>query len=95
MSSDREFDRINDVGVGALAEQEDLFSRRTGVVRVVEVAFLGSDKDVTARKAQEPIAAATFSEVEGHGSLSIGPGPGGDAEAEGRSEGANDIDEWV
>jgi hypothetical protein len=32
---------------------------------------------------EEPIAAATFSEVEGHGSLSVGPGPGGDAEAEG------------
>jgi len=72
------------------------FSRRTGVVRVVEVAFPGSDEDVTARKAQEPIAAATFSEVDGHGSLSVGPGSGsGDAEAEGRSEGTNDVDEWV
>ena len=68
MSSDREFDRIGDVGVGSLAEQEDVFSRRTGTVRVVEVAFLGSDEDVTARKAQEPITAAAFSEVEGHGS---------------------------
>jgi hypothetical protein len=65
------------------------------VVRVVEVAFLGSDEDVTARKAQKPVAAATFSKVEGHGSLSVGPGPGRDAEAEGRSEGTNDVDEWV
>ena len=65
------------------------------MIRVVEVAFLGSDEDMTARKAQEPIAAATFSEVDGHGSLSVGPGPGGDEEAEGRSEGTNDIDEWV
>lgn len=62
---------------------------------MVRVAFLGSDEDVTARKSQEPIAAATFSEVEGHGSLSVGPGPGGDAEAKGRSEGTNDVDEWV
>jgi hypothetical protein len=37
---------------------------------------------VTARKAQEPIAAATFSEIEGHGSLGVGPGPGGDGEVE-------------
>jgi len=67
------------------------------VIRVVEVACLGlrSNEDMTARKAQEPIAAATFSEVEGHGSLRVGPGPGGDAEAEGRSEGTNDVDEWV
>jgi hypothetical protein len=50
---------------------------------------------VTARKTQEPIAAATFSKVEGHCSLSVGPGPGGDAEAEGRGEGTNDVDEWV
>ena len=65
------------------------------MVRIVEVAFLGSDEDVTARKAQEPIAAATFSEVEGHSSLSVGPGPGGDAEAEGRSKGTNDVNKWV
>jgi hypothetical protein len=50
---------------------------------------------VTTRKAQEPITAATFSKVEGHGSLSVRPGPGGDAEAEGRSEGTNDVDKWV
>jgi hypothetical protein len=50
---------------------------------------------VTARKAQEPIAAATFGEVEGHRPLSVGPGLGRDAEAEGRSEGTNDVDEWV
>jgi hypothetical protein len=87
VSSDREFDRIDDVGVGALTEQEDVFSRRGGVVRVVEVAFLGSDGNVTARKAPKPIAVATFSEVEGHGSLSVGPSPSRDAEAEGRSEG--------
>jgi hypothetical protein len=50
---------------------------------------------VTARKAQEPIAATTFGEVEGHCPLSAGPGPGRDAEAEGRSEGTNNLDEWV
>ena len=65
------------------------------MVRVVKVAFLGSDEDVTARKAQELIAAATFSEVEGHRSLNVWPGPGGDAEAEGRSEGTNDVNDWV
>ena len=65
------------------------------MVRVVEVAALGSDEDVTTRKAQESIAAATFSEVEGHGSLRVGPGPGRDAEAKGRREWTNDVDEWV
>jgi hypothetical protein len=50
---------------------------------------------VTARKAQELIAAATFSEVQGHRPLSVGPGLGRDGEAEGRGEGTNDVDEWV
>ena len=92
MSSDRKFDQIDAVGVGSLAEQEDVFSKGIGAVRVAKVAFLGSDEDVTAQKTQESIAAATFSEVEGHGSLCIGPGSGRDAEAEDRSEGTN---EWV
>jgi hypothetical protein len=91
VSSNCKFDLIDDVGIGSLAKQEDIFSRHTGVVKVVEIAFLGSDEDVTAQKAQEPIAAATFSKVEGHGSLSIGAGPGGDAEAKGRSEGTNNV----
>jgi hypothetical protein len=50
---------------------------------------------VTARKTQEPIAATTIGEVEGHCSLSAGPGLGRDAEAEGRSEGTNNLEEWV
>jgi hypothetical protein len=74
-------------------------SRRTSledlVVNVVDVGFLGSDEDVTARKAQEPISAATFGEVEGHRPLSVEPGFGRDTEAEGRSEGTNGVDEWV
>ena len=95
MSSDPEFDRISEVGEGSLAEQEDVSGGRTGVVNVVEVRFLRPDEDVTARKAQEVVAAATFCEVEGHRPLSVGPGPGRDAEAEGRSEGTNDVNEWV
>ena len=95
VSSNRDFDRIDEVGVGSLAKQEDVFGRRTGVVKVVKVAFLRSDEDVTARKAQEPIAVVTFSEVKSHSPLSVGPGPGGDAEAEGRSKGTNEVDEWV
>ena len=66
-----------------------------GVANVVDVGFLGSDEDVTARKAQEPVAAATFGKVEGHRPLGVGPGLGRDAEAEGRSEGTNDVNEWV
>jgi hypothetical protein len=50
---------------------------------------------VTAREAQEIIAATTLDEVEGHRFLSAGSGLGGDAEAEGRSEGTNDVNEWV
>ncbi len=48
------------------------------MVNVVDVGILGSNEDVTARKAQEPIAAATFGEVEGHRPLSVGPGHGRD-----------------
>ena len=48
-----------------------------------------------AQKAQEPIAAATFGEVEGHPNLSVRLGLGRNAEAEGRSEGTNDVDKWV
>jgi hypothetical protein len=95
MSSDPEFDRIDEIAESSLAEQEDVFRRPTGVVNVVDVGFLGSDEDVTARKTQESIAAATFGEVKGHRPLSVGPGLGRDAEAEGRSEGTNDVDEWV
>ena len=64
-------------------------------MNVVDVSYTGSDEDVTARKTQEPIAATTFGEVEGHRPLSVGPGLSGDAEAEGRSEGTNDVDKWV
>jgi hypothetical protein len=53
VSSDPEFDRIDELGESSLAEQEDVFTRATGVVNVVNVGFLGSDEDVTARKAQE------------------------------------------
>jgi len=95
VSSDPEFDRIDEVGETSPARQEHVFSRPTGVANVVDVGFPGSDEDVTARKAQEPIAAATFGEVEGHRPLSAAPGLSRDAEAEGRSEGANDVDEWV
>jgi hypothetical protein len=50
---------------------------------------------VTARKAQEPIAVTTFGKVEGHRPLSVGHGLSRDVEAEGRSEGTNDVEEWV
>ena len=69
--------------------------RLTAVANVVDIGFLGSDEDMTARKAQEPITVATFGEVEGHRALSIGPGLGRDSEAESRSEGTNDVDKWV
>ena len=68
------------------------------MVNVVSVGLLGSDEDMTARKArkaQEVIAAATLGEIEGHRPLSVRPGFGRDAEAEGGSEGTNDVDEWV
>ncbi len=65
------------------------------MVNVVDVGFLGSDENVAAGKAKEPIAAATFGEVEGHRPLSFMPGLGKDAEAKGRSDGTNDVDEWV
>ncbi len=93
MSSDPELDRIDEIGERSPAKQEDVFRRPTGVANVVDVGFLGSDEDVTVRKAQEPIAAATFGEVEGHRPLSVGPGLGRDAQAKGRSEGTNDVDE--
>jgi hypothetical protein len=51
-----EFDLMNEVGEGSLAEQEDVSTRPIGVVNIVDVGFLGSDEDVTARKAQEAIA---------------------------------------
>ena len=95
MSSDPEFNRIDKVGETSPAEQEHVFNGPTGVANVVDVGFPGSDEDVTARMAPEPIAVATFGEVEGHRPLSVGPGLGRDAEAEGRSEGANDVDEWL
>jgi hypothetical protein len=95
VSSNPDFDRIDEVGESSPAKEEDVSRRPTGVANVVYVACIGSDEDVTARKAQEPIPAATFGEVEAHRSLSVGPGLGRDAEAEGRSEGTNDVDEWV
>ena len=95
VSSDPEFDRIDKVDESFPAEQEDVSRRPTGVANVVGVGFLGSEEDVTARKAQEPIAAATFGEVEGHHPLTVRPGLGRDAEAESRSERTNDVDEWV
>ena len=96
MSSDPELDQIDKVGEGSLAKQEDVLSRPTGMVNVVNVdGFLGSNEDMTAPKAQEFIAAATLGEVEGHCSLSIRPGLGRDGEAEGGSEGTNNINKWV
>ena len=95
VSSDPDFDRIDEVGEGSLAEQENVSGRRTRAANIVDVSFLRSDEDVTARKAQEVVAAATFCEVEGHRPLSVGPGLGRDAEAEGGSEGTNDVDKWV
>lgn len=79
-------------GIASLIEStmsvEALFpSRRTslagalGWVRVVEVALLRSDEDVTARKARKPISAPTFSEVEDHSPQM-------------RSEGAKDVDRF-
>ena len=41
------------------------------------------------------MAHTTFSEVEGHSPLSVGPSLGRDVEPEGRSERANDVDEWI
>ncbi len=57
------------------------------VVDVVQVVFLRPNKDVTARKAQEPIAVATFREVEGHRPLRAWPGFGGYLEDEGGASG--------
>lgn len=65
------------------------------MVNVVDVGLIGSNEDVTARKAQEAIAAITFGEVKSHRPLDAGPGPGRDVEAEGRSDGTNDVDEGV
>ena len=73
-----------------------LSSRRTslGGPHVVNVGFLGSDEDMTTRKAQEPIATATFGKVEGHLPLSVGHSLGRDV-AEGRREGTDELLEWV
>ena len=95
MFSDPEFDRIDEVGESSPAEREDVSRRPTGVANVVDVGLLGSDEDVAARKAQEPIAATTFGEVEGHRPLSVGPGLGRNWEAEGRGEGTNDVEEQI
>ena len=65
------------------------------MANVVDVGFLRSDEDVTARKAREVVAVAAFCEVEGHRPMNVGPGLGEDAEAEGRSEGTKDVGEWV
>ena len=95
MSSYPEFDRIDEVVEGLGAEQEDVFTRPTKVSGVVDVGFVGSDEDMTTRKAQEPIASAAFSEVQGHRSVSFGSSPDRDAEPQGRSQGTNDVDGWV
>jgi len=52
MSSDPVFDAIDEVGEGSVAE--DVFTRPTGVVNVVDVAFPESDEDVTARITKGP-----------------------------------------
>ncbi len=52
VSSDPEFDRVDDIDERPPAEQEDISRRFIGVANVVDVGFLGSDEDVTARKAQ-------------------------------------------
>jgi hypothetical protein len=93
--SDPKFELIDETGESSPAEQEDVSRRPTGVANVVDVSFLGPDEDVTARKAQELVAATTFGEVKGHRPLGVGPGLGRDAKAEGRCEGTNDVDEWV
>ena len=91
-----EFDQDDKVGEGPFAKQDNVLRRSMGcVVSIAEVGFPGPDEDMTARKAQEPIALATLSKVEGHCSLSIKTSLGGDAEAKGRSEGANNINKWV
>lgn len=51
MSSNPEFDRIDEVVEGLGAEQEDVLTRPTGVSDVVDVDFVGSDEDMTKRKA--------------------------------------------
>lgn len=90
-----EFGRINHVGESSLAKQKDVFTRPLGLANKVDVGFFGPYKDVTTRKAQELIAAATLGEIEGHGSLNVGPGLGRNVQTEGGSEGTNDISEWV
>ena len=95
VSSNPDFDRIDEVGEGSLAEWKDVFGRRTGVANVVDFGSLRSDEDVTARKAREVVAVAAFCEVEGHRPMSVGSGLGGDAETEGKSEGTKDVGEGV
>ncbi len=51
VSFNPEFDRTNKVGEGSLTEQEDVSGRRTSVANVVDIGFLRSNEDMTARKA--------------------------------------------
>ena len=61
---------------------------------IVDISLLGSNKDVTARKSQEPIAVTSFSKVKGHHSLSFRAGFSRDGKAEGRSQGTKDLIQW-
>ena len=62
---DHKSDRIGEVGECFVAEQEDVFRRRNGMVIVFNVRkFARSDEDGTGRKAKEPIAVTTFSKVK-------------------------------
>ena len=58
MSSNSEFDQTDKFGESSPAKQEDVFRIHFGEVNI---GFLGSNEDMTAQKAQEPITAATFS----------------------------------
>jgi hypothetical protein len=90
-----DFDRIDEVGEGSLAEQDDVSSRPAGVVNILDVGVVGGDDDVAAGESQEPIAVATFGEIKSHSPLSTGPSLGRDSKAECRGERTNDIKERV
>ena len=84
-------DGIDELDEGPLAEKEDVLSWRTPVESEVVVGLLGSDQDVAARQVQEPIAAPTLGEVQGHSPLGVWSGLGGDAKSEGGGEGVDDV----
>src|SRR5712672_1231168 len=50
---------------------------------------------MTARQAQEPLAVATFGEVECHRTLRFGSSHRRNTEPEGRGKRTDDVDEWV